>query len=417
MSSHACFLTGSVLLAATCGALAQGEHATVHLPPVPGDAPRVITVAVDLADIVDAMALAPSTDWAARARAIRAAMLAPDGTEEPIPCQCDLEDGAAGTLALWVEPSAQPRDVALYLDAQPAGPAPAAPEAVSVDRTDTTVTVRQARYSVTHGADQAWLPERIEWTATGKVFDSFVLNDRLHHPDRGGWLLRQDRAAKVEVLGRGPLRAAVRVTAHYCGGDGTRAEGEPQAVYTFEYVAGAPEITVHAEVTQQRAVSWTELHVLEINFPDQSLTGYSIGVPEEDGELVGDEKSHRGYRWAALTEGENVLALVGEGGVIYDGRGGYGTYLHGPWLSLEGVARSSEATLLVDAGPGALAEARGDALPPRRKLPATVSVPALDDALAAAADATAELPEGAERARGRWLIGLVRGLTGSMALS
>ncbi len=229
------------------------------------------------------------------------------------------------------------------------------PGAVEVSETDGVITVRNELYEITHAlADMAGLPSRVVWRHTGKVFDTYVINDRLHRRDLGGFLLRNDSQAAVEVLARGPLTAVIRVTARYIGSGPTATNAK--AEYLFHYFAGSPVIRVEGHLTQDSRMRWDESHLMEINFPDQSLGRWANSESPEGADLKADQKSYLGS-WGALLDGQNVLGMFGQDAVrIYDGRGGYGTYLHGPWVSTAADRLDLSTYLYISAAPNALAE-------------------------------------------------------------
>ncbi len=234
-------------------------------------------------------------------------------------------------------------------------------EPLSVERDGESVVVRNGHYSVTHSPTAlGGLPSRIEFAATGKVLDRFAFNDRLHDPDLGGFLVRNDAASSVEVVGSGPVCVTVRVRAAYVGGaapDGA----PPTATYTFRYFAGSPLIAVDVTARQEPAYAWSEFHFLELNWPDESFSRWVAEAAPDGAELKADESTHSARNWAAVTDGANVLGLLWRGDVlVYDGRGGYGTYLHGPWARWDSKTISYRAHLFIgapDEGASAVAAA------------------------------------------------------------
>ncbi len=175
----------------------------------------------------------------------------------------------------------------------------------------------------------AGLPCRIQFDKSQKVFSEFRWNDRLHHEKLGGFLLRNDKQAKVSVVSDGPLCTVVRVEAAYKREDGTQPPSQPRAVYDWYYFHDSPVAYVTATITQQSSYRWNEVHFLELIFPGRDFMNWAGAGPAGGGELVADGRSHRNADWAALLDDKNAIGMFGCGSVlVHDGRGQYGTYLH-----------------------------------------------------------------------------------------
>ncbi|MCS6859202.1 MAG: DUF6259 domain-containing protein [Abditibacteriales bacterium] len=365
--------------------------------------PGVVTVPVDFARLARAL----GTKIDAASLSLRAAMEERNGAQRLIPCQFDADAGAPlkGTLSLLLPPSTEMRRVRLYLSGAPSL-TPTQPERpVRAQTENGRVVVSNEYYAVTHDPTKmGGLPSRIEFKGTGKVFNTFNLNDRVHDPQRGSFLLRHDASPKVEVLARGPLRAVVRVRARYAQTDGKPPPSQPEATYIFSYYAGSPLVRVEAEVRQREAFHWQELHFIEINFPDQSFSSWATGEPLRSGQLQAQKQSYLGNSWGALTEGNSVLGLLsGEAVRIYDGRGEYGTYLHGPWVTWEETERRFSATLWLGSaleGAQAVQKAAQNA----GATEAYMTVPPLEERLMQVRQGIAKLPRGARRGRFAWVL-------------
>jgi hypothetical protein len=270
------------------------------------------------------------------------------------------------------------------------------------------IVVSTEHYAVTHDAEKmGGLPSRIEFRgAPGKVFDTFALNDRVHDPKSGGFSLRHDRQARVEAVGRGPVAATVTVRARYAKEDGARPPSEPEAAYTFVYCAGSPIVQVSANVSQRQSFPWNELHVLEINFRDQSFTMWAAGEPLATGPFAGDDKSHGGAQWGALADGNNVLGICGgDRAIVYDGKG-YGRYLHGPWVQWHETTRTVATSLWIGNTPEG-AKAVQSAAQGGAGVHARVTLPALEERLAHIRGKAAALSNGARRGRFAWALAQV----------
>ncbi|NUQ01812.1 MAG: hypothetical protein HUU35_18355, partial [Armatimonadetes bacterium] len=253
-----------------------------------------------------------------------------NGAECALPTQVNLLPGGNEAMVTIAVPAGA-SDPSLRLLGAPV--TTAAIEPLQVTQEGNKVTVAGLSYQVLHdAAKMGGLPSRFELRPSGKVWDTFLVNDRLYDKvTKRAFYLRNDAQPRVEVLAAGPLRAVVRVRARYLDGQGQAPASQPQASYTFTYLAGSPLVTVEAELSQATPFAWSELHFLELHYADQSFTHWLGGDPLTEAALTAEKKTHT-KPWAALREGDSVVGLVGPSSArIYDGRGEYGTYLHGPW--------------------------------------------------------------------------------------
>ena len=162
----------------------------------------------------------------------------------------DARRHAAGVLSLVLPPGpAGERRVRVYFTGlSPKLEAPSAPAQLKITQDQGRITVGNECYSFTHDpAKLGGLPSRIEWPATGKVFDTFSLNDRVHNPIGNGYLLNADKTPEVRLLVNGPVRAVVQVRARYMRGE-EQPKTKPVAVYQFVYYVGSPMVRVTAHV-------------------------------------------------------------------------------------------------------------------------------------------------------------------------
>jgi len=275
----------------------------------------VVTASVDLMEVGKVTgARAPLDPQALRAELVR------NGTATPLACQFQRvaatgKSPTAGTVSVLLPPGIDPGPIRLTWNKDV--PVARPKTRVTVERHGDTLTIRNKYYAVTHDPKKmGGLPCRIEFVQSGKVFDSFSLNDRVYDKQLGGFLLRQDASPEVTVLAEGPVYAAVRVKAHYSQGD-ERPESQPEAVYEFRYYAGLPLVSVRAHVTQQQSFEWKEHHFLEINFPDQSFSAWAGGEPLREGEFKATSKSWSVGQWGALVDGRNVLGMMGCGSIKF----------------------------------------------------------------------------------------------------
>ncbi len=346
----------SLIATVSTGAAAEEPYALLIVDRVPEALP-VVSVPVDLEALAQAIGLTEAVQ-PGRIECV----LEVDGALHGLHSQFDPEPGSAakGTLSVYLPRMGQERAGGrIYLKAPPKPLPPQlepAPD-LTVQQADGRTVIANGHYRVTHDPQRmAGLPWRFEFLGTGKVFDTFSFNDRVHNPDAGSFLLRGDPQARPELAASGPLRAVVRVRARYTQG-GKQPKSAPEATYTFTYYADSPLIRVEADVSQKQAQHWNELHFIELNYPDESFTHWAADDPAKTTALAADAQSHTGNRWAAFVQGNSVLGLVAPSPIrIYDGRGGYGTYLHGPWATWDDTEQHFRARLFVSAEKDALAE-------------------------------------------------------------
>jgi len=361
---------------------AEAPYALVVVPPQGGQMPALADV--DFAQVATALGLKASGLKVKRGD-VRAAIEERGGRLKPVPCQYDAKGPAEGEVVLEVPASTRSLRVRVYFTA--AGPKwenPLPPSPVSVSRQGQAIVVNNGFAKVWHDpARQGGLPSKWQFLATGKVFEDFNNNDRVFHKELQGFHLRNCPDPRVEVVAQGPLRVVVRVTSRYCRQDGTRPESKPEAVYEYSYFAGLPYVLLRAKVTQAERFEWPELHVAEINFPGTDFTHWL--TQREEGALVADEKSHRGAGWAAVVDGPqgpNVLGVISSRVIIYDGRGGYGTYVHGPWVRWGTKETSFELALYAAGDKQALARLTKTEPGGLRVVAVRVSTPGLERDLA-----------------------------------
>lgn len=391
---------------------AEAPYALVvaHAPGGAG-AMAPVTVRIDFAEVAAALGVAPG----ALEGPVSAGLERAGGQLAAVPAQFDPESSGSlkGELTLLLPAGSEGQRVRVYFtkDRPPLTVPTVAP--LQVEEQAGKVVISAPSFRITHDpAKMGGLPSRIEFAQTGKVADTFSLNDRIYEGKLLGFQLRDDREPRIEVLSRGPLRATVQVTARYMQGEQPAPSGA-RATYRFTYYAGSPLVRIEARMTQDEALYWPELHLWEYNFPDQSFTRWIAGEPEATGELKADESNHAGGSWTALSDGENLIAVVGQYARIYDGRGGYGTYLHGPWVSWTNMEQPLEVTLWIGSAPAdrAAATLRAAAADVGVARWATLSVRPLEGELAALDRAVEKLTRG-EQAHWRWLEQLVRRSSG-----
>jgi hypothetical protein len=386
------------LLLAWCTAAqpAEAPYALVIVPPrARADMPVVVDI--DFGAVAKALGL-PAPAGMVEPGMVRAAL--EDGLV-PVPCQYDPRGPGRGELVLAPPPAPTSQRVRVYFSSPPPFPAPLPAGRLEVQREGEGVVVSNGFVRVRHDPQrQGGLPSRWEFLATGKVLEAYNNNDRVHSRTLGGFWLRECREAKVELGAQGPLRVVVRVSGYYCRG-AERPASKPEAVYEYSYFAGVPYIILRAHLKQQTPFPWDELHITEINLPGGDFTHWA--TPGARGELQANKTSHRGAGWGALCEGANVLGVVSDSVLIYDGRGEYGTYVHGPWW--QWGETEAEATLALYASGAAQGLEQLAAGGGRVPLPEEAYV--LTPPLAAALAKLRQGARGPEAAHWKWIAELL----------
>ena len=196
----------------------------------------------------------------------------------------------------------------------------------------------------------AGLPSSIVFRETGKVFDNFVWNDRVHDKELGSYHLRFDKEAELETVSDGPICKTVRIRARYRKPDGSRPPSQPEAVYDWHMFHGLPLVYVTAGVRQQTPHAWHELHFLELNFPGEDFVRWAGGEPSKEGTFDATGKSFKLPDWGTLLGDGAAIGMLGGTVTFYDGRGGYGTYMHSTWTPWSDEGRRMSTWLWIGSG-------------------------------------------------------------------
>ncbi len=216
-------------------------------------------------------------------------------------------------------------------------------------------TVSTPFYRIRHdAAKMGGLPCRIEFVETGKVFDSLRWNDRCYDPTLGGYSVRNDRQPRLELVSDGPLCTAVRVAGRYLNSAHKPPASRAVATYTWLYFRDLPLVYVTADIEQTETKEWKEVHFLELNFPGKPFDCWAGGDPLESGELADSGASHRLSKWGLIHDRANAIGMLQAGQVlVYDGKDGYGKYLHArgtrAWQPWAGQKQTISAWLWIDA--------------------------------------------------------------------
>ena len=216
--------------------------------------------------------------------------------------------------------------------------------------------IETAGFEIQHdAAKQGGLPSRLVFRATGKTLESIRWQDRTYHKDLGAFRLADDPQSQVTRIADGPLCTAVRVAGRFVRAGGGAPEAKPEAVYQWLYFPDSPLVYVTAVQRQQQPFSWPEAHFLELHQSGDELPQWAGGNPLQSGQFHGGEKSSSFREWAVMHDGHNAVAMLHcDGILVYDGKGGYGPYLHAhgaaawtPWTSTE---RRMSAWLWIGSG-------------------------------------------------------------------
>jgi hypothetical protein len=295
--------------------------------------------------VVSSIDLTAAARWCGRTpvRPETIGAIALDGRRVPFQFVPDADyhpvDNVAGTAVMQLSTSG-PIQVRLVFDATPIETEPWD----GIARTSSAVFHHDA-------ARMAGLPWRIEFSGTGKVFDDFRWHDRVYHAETGGLRFADDSRAQVQRLAAGPLCTVVQVTGRYTRPDGAPA-AEPEAIYQWFYFHDRPLVHVTVWQRQRQTYTWKEAHFLELNFPGEDFLEFAGGQPPIAGKFEATGTGTSFDQWAALSDGTNAIGAVRSGPLlIYDGRGGYGTYLHAhrdiAWSPWDGSPRRLAAWLWI----------------------------------------------------------------------
>jgi Domain of unknown function (DUF6259) len=192
-------------------------------------------------------------------------------------------------------------------------------------------------------------PSSVQFSS-GLRLSNFAWNDRIYRPDRGGFMLRNDRELRATTLIRSELCTVVRVEGRYCDGAGKPAPGEAHAAYDWVMFPESASLFVSAEVEQKTPFAWQELHFLEFNNAGAEFTAAAGGSPNTAFTLKADKSSTVYSDHGLLTDGRNSLAFYRSPVTVYDGHGDYGTYLHAAWTPWESSHQHFDAWISITSG-------------------------------------------------------------------
>jgi len=251
---------------------------------------------------------------------------------------------------------------------------------------DGTVASKTCRV-VHSAAKMGGLPSRFEFVGSGKVFDRFRWNDRVHDRETGSFTLASDTKGRVERVSSGPLATVVRLRARYMQSGDKLPGSRPEATYDWCYLKDSPLVRVSATATQQPAGPWSEAHFLELNFPGDDFPEWAGGEPTKRGKFEKQTRSFHFDNWGALVDGNHAIAMLDCGRALFcDHRGGSYLHAHGSkaWQTWAKPTRHWSAWLWIGAADDVVRAVRSAATALPTKAGVKVTVASIDQKIAAA---------------------------------
>ncbi len=264
-----------------------------------------------------------------------------------VPMQADTE-GDSVTLRFLLR-GATPKGAVRVFRFVKSDRSAAAPEfqPVTVEREADRIRIRTQCFEIVHDLGRGGLISSVRFVSSGKVWRP-LMRDRLYRKGLGVFALAADRAARLLSRTSGPLAAELVFQARYTATDGRPCPSGAMAVYRYRYCATLPYVEIETDIRQEKRMPWDELHVLELTTKGPFFQRFAMGPPFMSEELIDVRRAHslRGKLWGALFNSRDAVALFG-GPLygIYDGVGGYGVYVHGPWRPWAGEEASFKLSL------------------------------------------------------------------------
>ncbi|MEK6793781.1 MAG: DUF6259 domain-containing protein [Spirochaetota bacterium] len=300
----------------------ESDRMSITVDAVSSSEPLPVIVTIDISDIRDALGIRNEI----RTETVAAAWVDTSG-KTSVPVQFSPVGSERGILALMPPSGSIAGKFSIDLVSQAAA-MQFTGTPVRVTAGDGTIVVENEFFIVTHTARMGGMPTEISFPKSGKRLTNFQINDRVFQKEKGGvYWLRCDKDAAVQMIAQGPIVAIIETSAQYMNERGVAAPGGPRAKYRFTYCANSPYIRVSSQVGGNSSGPWKEIHFMEINVADDSVSEWQGGGMVERKKLLADKKVNMTSRWAGLITDSNVIALKGSRQIMYDGRGGYGTYI------------------------------------------------------------------------------------------
>ncbi len=204
-------------------------------------------------------------------------------------------------------------------------------DALRVETTDGELRVVNAFFqTVQPERGGGGFPASVTFAHSGLTTAQFYYEDRLYNRQtKAFYVLRNDKDATAKVVQQGPLHTVVEVRAHYAGTQ-PHTKGNARAVYRYTFRAGSPLIAITAEVAQDVAEPWTELHFLQLSTKGPRFPLWRAGKDLE-GRFTGSKNSRTVKRWGVMSNGTDAMGLLTTGDLIwYDDPDGYCNYFQFP---------------------------------------------------------------------------------------
>jgi hypothetical protein len=253
-------------------------------------------------------------------------------------------------------------------------------------------------------------PGKITFAKSNRVFENFTWNDRLFNTGEGAFALNNDRQASLQILSDGAVCTVLRSRARFVSSAGKAPASQPAAIYDWYVFKQYPLVFVAAQARQSKPYAWKEHHFLELNFSDESFKKFAGGQPRKDGEFSDSGKATNFDNWAAIVEGRDAIGMLGSRTIVYDGRSGYGSYLHfaqpQPWQGWNETTRRMSAWLWIGSDDEPI-KTVSDAAERFISYPQLTAVrPAVEEYFTRQRAAAARLPE-ATRRQALWRLSLL----------
>lgn len=211
-----------------------------------------------------------------------------------------------------------------------------------------TVTMATAAIGFVPG-EMGGMPTSIRWLPNGPELKEYTWNDRIHTAAIGSYSLRNDRKAEARILLETEDMTVVRSSARYCAPDGTPAPDGARAVYDWYFDRRLGTILCQGWMVQARPTRWEELHHLELNVASAFFDHWASREAPSGGTFTASMKSLTSSGWGSMSGSGAAIGLAANTVRFYDGRGEYGTYLHGYWQPWATSSHATRAVLSIGA--------------------------------------------------------------------
>jgi len=250
------------------------------------------------------------------------------------PCATQLLPGLAGPQVALLPIAGGQRTYEIRFD----DPADASqPGQLTIEEAGGEIRVSTGAFTAVHSLTaNAGALARVEYSDGGEPDVLQMCGDRIG--TEGMYFVRDDRSPRVEVIDQGPLACTIRARAAFCDATGAPAPGKPEVTYLYTYFAGSPLVRIEALVTQPEPKSWGELNLFQRVYKKLRYPSWIVSSPDRMGTLTGANQSYVSTTLAGMFDAQHAIGLMGMPCRIYDEdlalAGGWGSYIHGPWVSM-----------------------------------------------------------------------------------